>query len=50
MNITQEKIDELNAVLKVEVSAEDYQTKVEKILKEHKRKMNIPGFRESRID
>jgi len=49
MNITQEKIDELNAVLKVEVSAEDYQTKVEKILKEHQRKMNIPGFRPGKV-
>ena len=49
MNITLEKNDELNAVLKVEVAAEDYQTKVEKILKEHQRKMNIPGFRPGKV-
>ncbi len=45
MNITQEKIDELNAVLKIEVSEEDYQQKVDKELKDHQKKMNLPGFR-----
>jgi trigger factor len=49
MNITQEKIDELNSVLKVEVSAEDYQTKVEKSLKDHQKKMNLPGFRPGKV-
>jgi FKBP-type peptidyl-prolyl cis-trans isomerase (trigger factor) len=32
MNITQEKIDDLNAKLKLEVSAEDYQSKVEEVI------------------
>ncbi len=49
MNISQEKIDELNAVLKVEVSAEDYHAKVEKVLKDHQKKMNIPGFRPGKV-
>jgi trigger factor len=49
MNITQEKIDELNSVLKVEVSAEDYETKVEKSLKDHQKKMNLPGFRPGKV-
>lgn len=44
MNITQEKIDELNAVLKIEVSEEDYQQKVDKELKDHQKKMNLPVF------
>lgn len=49
MNITQEKIDNLNALLKVEVSAQDYQPKVEKILKDYQKKMNIPGFRPGKV-
>ncbi|NTW31991.1 MAG: trigger factor [Bacteroidetes bacterium] len=49
MNITQEKIDELNSILKVEVTAEDYQEKVDKILKENQKKMKLPGFRPGKI-
>ena len=49
MNITQEKIDDLNALLKVEVSTDDYQEKVEKTIKDHQKKMNIPGFRPGRV-
>lgn len=49
MNITQEKIDDLNALLKVEVTAEDYQPKVEKVLKDYQKKMNIPGFRPGKV-
>jgi len=49
MNITQEKIDDLNALLKVEVTADDYQPKVEKILKDYQKKMNIPGFRPGKV-
>ena len=49
MNITQEKIDELNAVLKIEVSEEDYQQKVDKELKDHQKKMNLPGFRPGKV-
>ena len=32
MNITQERIDDLNALLKVQVSAADYQDKVDESL------------------
>lgn len=49
MNITQEKIDDLNALLKVEVSTDDYQEKVEKTIKDHQKKMNIPGFRPGKV-
>jgi len=49
MNITHEKIDELNSILKVEVSAEDYQPGVEKVLKENQKKMNLPGFRPGKV-
>jgi trigger factor len=49
MNITQENIDELNAVLKVKVVAEDYLPKVENALKEHQKKASIPGFRPGKV-
>jgi len=45
MNITRENIDELNVVLKVEISKPDYEDKVENILKDHRKKANIKGFR-----
>ncbi len=49
MNITQENIDEVNAVLKVKVVAEDYLPKVENALKEHQKKASIPGFRPGKV-
>lgn len=45
MNITQEKIDQLNAVIKVKISPTDYQERVEKAIKEQAKKAKIPGFR-----
>jgi len=45
MNITRENIDELNAVLKVEISKADYEEKVETVLKDYRKKANIKGFR-----
>lgn len=45
MNVVREDIDALNAVLKVEVKPEDYQAKVEETLKNHRKKVNMPGFR-----
>lgn len=49
MNITRENIDELNAVVKVEISKEDYSPKVEKILKDYRKNANIPGFRKGHV-
>ncbi len=49
MNITQENVDELNAVLRVKVVAEDYLPKVESALKEHQKKATIPGFRAGKV-
>jgi trigger factor len=45
MNITRENIDDLNAVLKVEVKKPDYEEKVETVLKDYRKKANIKGFR-----
>src|SRR5210317_2120798 len=49
MNITKEQIDALNAVLKVEITREDYQEKVDKILKDYRKNANIPGFRKGQV-
>ena len=49
MNITKEQIDPLNAVLKVELSREDYQEKVDNILRDYRKNANIPGFRKGQV-
>tara|TARA_R110002051_G_scaffold159536_1_gene230872 strand:+ start:15754 stop:17076 length:1323 start_codon:yes stop_codon:yes gene_type:complete len=49
MNITKEQIDELNAVVKVAVTKNDYQDKVETILKDYRKQANIPGFRKGQV-
>ncbi len=45
MNITQEKIDNLNAVVKINIDPADYQARVEKAIKDHAKKAKMPGFR-----
>ena len=49
MNITKENIDALNAVVKVDIVADDYQEKVTKILNDYRKKANIPGFRKGHV-
>ncbi len=45
MNISQENIDNLNAVITIEITPDDYKTVVEKAIKAQAKKANIPGFR-----
>jgi trigger factor len=45
MNISREETGTLSACLRIEITPEDYQEKVNKKLKEYQRKANIPGFR-----
>ncbi|WP_428329246.1 trigger factor [Mucilaginibacter sp.] len=45
MNISQEKIDNLNAVVKININPEDYQPRVDKAIKDQAKKAKIPGFR-----
>lgn len=45
MNITKEKIGDLNAIVTVKISPEDYQDKVEKAIKDQAKKAKLPGFR-----
>jgi trigger factor len=49
MNITSENTGELTATVKVEVSKQDYEEKVNKILKDYQHKANIPGFRPGKV-
>lgn len=49
MNITKENVDALNAVVKVDIVADDYQDKVTKILNDYRKKANIPGFRKGHV-
>ncbi len=45
MNITRESIDDLNAVLKIQIEKADYEGNVEKVLRDYRKKANIKGFR-----
>ncbi len=49
MNITQEKIDDLNAVVKIKIAPEDYTEKVDKSIKEQAKKATLPGFRKGMV-
>ena len=49
MNITRENIDALNAVVKIDIVAEDYQEKVNKLLTDYRKKADIPGFRKGQV-
>src|SRR5665811_378756 len=45
MNITRDSIDDLNSVLKIQVEKADYDSNVEKVLRDYRKKANIKGFR-----
>lgn len=45
MNIQQEKIDNLNAVLTINIDPADYQQRVDKSIKDQAKKAKLPGFR-----
>lgn len=49
MNITKESIDNLNARVTIKLEPADYQPRVDKMLKEHARKANMPGFRPGKV-
>jgi len=49
MKITKEDIDALNSVVKIDITANDYQDKVATQLSDYRRKANIPGFRKGHV-
>ena len=49
MNISKTKIDDLNAVIKIEIEGKDYESKVNSVLNNYRKKANIPGFRKGNV-
>ncbi len=49
MNITKEILDEQNATLKVRIEEKDYNDRVEKVLKDYRRKVTLNGFRPGKV-
>lgn len=49
MNITKEQIDDLNAIVTIEVAKDDYTDKVAKVLADYRKNANIPGFRKGNV-
>ena len=49
MNVVQEKVDKLNAILKVQIQADDYQSKVKSTLEDYRKKAKVPGFRPGHV-
>lgn len=45
MQVVRQDIDKLNASLKITIEKADYQEKVEKALKDYRKKAQVPGFR-----
>ncbi len=49
MNISKENIDDLNAVIKLTVEKQDYESRVDEVLKDYRKKANMPGFRPGKV-
>jgi trigger factor len=49
MNITKENTDALNAVIKIDIVADDYQAKVAELLTDYRKKADVPGFRKGHV-
>ena len=45
MKVSKKDIDKLNSVLSVEIQKKDYESNVDKVLKDYRKRANIPGFR-----
>ncbi len=45
MNISKEQLDPLNAILKINITPEDYKPKVDVVIKKYQKTANVPGFR-----
>jgi len=49
MNITKNNTDNLNAAIKLQIVKEDYEGRVNDVLKNYRRKANIDGFRQGKV-
>lgn len=49
MQISQENVDQLNAIIRINISPEDYQPGVDKQLREYGKRASMPGFRPGKV-
>ena len=49
MKISVEKVDELNGIIQVDIKKDDYTERVDKALRDLRKKINLPGFRKGNI-
>ena len=49
MKIDLKKIDKLNSRISISIEKKDYENKVDKIIKDYKSKINLPGFRKGHV-
>lgn len=49
MNISQQNIDDLTATITLTVEKDDYAANVEKVLNQHRKNAQIPGFRKGKV-
>ena len=49
MNITKENLNELSAIIKIELQKEDYEPAVNDTLKNLQKTYNMPGFRPGKV-
>lgn len=45
MNITKEQTDDLNAVIRIQLTPDDYKSRVDNVIKKYQKTANVPGFR-----
>lgn len=49
MNVTKEQVDDLNAIIRIDMQNEDYEPRVNEVLKDYRKKVNMPGFRPGKV-
>ena len=49
MNVSHSNIDNLNAIISIELEKPDYEEKVNKSLRTYGNRANIPGFRKGHV-
>ena len=49
MNVSMQNVDQVSALLTVNIEKADYQEKVEKLLKKYRQQVNMPGFRKGMV-
>ena len=49
MNITKQQVDDLNAVVKIELQPDDYQERVSQVIRQYRKTASVPGFRPGKV-